>query len=120
MGTILVVEDDEQNHILMDSLLQSMGHDVLHAHNGQQGLEIADKYRPDLILLDMRLPLRNGWEVARLIKNDSQLGQIPIVGVSVAVNRDDEQKALNAGCDAFISKPFPIQLMRDCINFYLK
>ena len=119
MGTILIVEDDEQNHILMESLLQSMGHQSIHARNGREGLELADRYHPDLILLDMRLPIMNGWDVAATLSNDSQLGHIPIVAVSVPVEATDEPRALAAGCDAYISKPFPIQLMRDCINHYL-
>ncbi|MEM9953717.1 MAG: response regulator [Chloroflexota bacterium] len=119
MSTILIVEDDEQNHILMDSLLQSMGHKAIHAHTGQEGLELADAHHPDLILLDLRLPIRNGWEVASILKNDDQLGHIPIVAVSVQVDASDIQRAREAGCDEFIEKPFKIQLMRDCINYFV-
>jgi len=119
MGTILIVEDDEQNHILMDSLLKSMGHNALHARNGREGLALADQHHPDLILLDMRLPLMNGWEVASILKNDAQLHRIPIVAVSVQVESSDRDKALNAGCDDYISKPYSLQLMRDCINHYV-
>ena len=119
MGTILIVEDDEQNHILMASLLQSMGHTALHARNGREGLELADQYHPDLILLDLRLPLMNGWEVASIIKNDGQLHQIPIVAVSVQVEQSDRDKAFKAGCDDFIEKPYSLQLMRECINHYV-
>lgn len=119
MGTVLIVEDDEQNHILMESLLKSMGHQSIHAMNGHEGLELADQHHPDLILLDMRLPLMNGWEVASTLSNDSQLGHIPIVAVSVPIQASDEPRALAAGCDDYISKPFSIQLMRDCITHYL-
>lgn len=119
MGTVLIIEDDQQNHILMESLIKNMGHGVIHAMNGQEGLEVADEHHPDLILLDMRLPLRNGWEVASILSNDARLGDIPIVAISVPVDASDEQKALQAGCDAYIAKPFSLQLIRECIKHYL-
>lgn len=119
MGFILIVEDDEQNHILMDSFIASMGHTALHAWNGQEGLNLADEHHPDLILLDMRLPLMDGWELASIISNDSQLKHIPIVAVSVRVKASDEERAMDAGCDNYIAKPFSLQLIRECINHYL-
>lgn len=119
MGRILIVEDDEQNQILMNSFITSMGHEALHARNGREGLELVNEYRPDLILLDMRLPIMNGWELASIVSNDAQLNHIPIVAVSVRVDAVDEERAIDAGCDNYISKPFSLQLMRDCINHYL-
>ena len=95
MAKVLVIEDDEQNHILMDSVLTSMGHQTLHARNGQEGLELASTYHPDLILLDLRLPLLNGWEVASMLKNDQELYHIPIIAVSVLVN---EARAFAKSC----------------------
>ena len=119
MSKVLVIEDDEQNHILMDSVLTSMGHEALHARNGQEGIELADTHRPDLILLDMRLPLMNGWEVATALKSNEELQHIPVIAVSVLINTADKMRALEAGCDGFISKPYSLNGIRSCIKQYL-
>lgn len=119
MSIVLVIEDDEQNHILMDSVLASMGHEALHARNGQEGIELAETHQPDLILLDMRLPLMNGWEVASKLKSDQELLHIPVIAVSVLVNTADKMRALDAGCDGFISKPYTLNGIRSCIQKYL-
>ncbi|GAB5490531.1 MAG: response regulator [Phototrophicaceae bacterium] len=119
MGKVLVIEDDEQNHILMNSVLETMGHQVLHARNGQEGLDLASAHRPDLIMLDLRLPLLNGWEVASILKNDQNLHQIPIIAVSVLVDAKDQHRALEAGCDDFVSKPYTLSIIRACIQQHL-
>lgn len=119
MSKILVIEDDEQNHILMESVVSSMGHIVLHARNGQEGLDLAGSHRPDLILLDMRLPVMNGWEVANTLKQDAELHHIPVVAVSVLSNTNDKLRALDAGCDSFISKPYSLDNIRSCIQEFL-
>ncbi|MGJ3240647.1 MAG: response regulator [Anaerolineae bacterium] len=119
MGIVLVVEDDEQNYMLLESLLAGMGHQTIHARNGRDGLALAGEYQPDLILLDLRLPLMNGWQVAEQLKGDVNLEHIPIVAVTVQVESRDEREALKAGCDAYISKPFTLKLMREYITRYL-
>jgi len=106
--TILVVEDHDLNMKLLHDLLQTRGYRVLQAGDGAEGLALARRYRPDLILMDMRLPDISGLEVARWIKVESELSGIPIIAVTAFAMNGDEEKARKAGCDAYITKPISI------------
>lgn len=119
MGKVLIVEDNEQNHTLMVSVLRMMGHETVHARNGQEGLELATIHRPDLILLDLRLPLMNGWEVANVLKNDKDLHHIPVIAVSVLVEPNDLDRAMEAGCDDFVAKPYTLDNIRSSIRQFI-
>ena len=102
---ILLIEDNEQNQYLATFLLKARGHEVVPAESGPRGIELANQSRPDLILLDIQLPGMNGYEVARKLKNDANLKNIPIVAVTSYAMVGDREQAMAAGCDGYIEKP---------------
>jgi two-component system cell cycle response regulator DivK len=105
MAKILVVEDNEQNRYLATFLLEARGHAVTSAVSGRLALELAAKIRPDLVLLDIQLPGMDGHEVARALKSDPQLKNIPIVVVTSYAMVGDRNKAFAAGAEGYIEKP---------------
>ena len=112
MATILVVEDNAANMKLAVFLLQNAGYSVLSAPDAEAGLTLARQAHPDLILMDIQLPILDGYEATRRIKADPALQSIPIIAVSSYALSGDEQKARVAGCNDFVSKPFsPRQLL---------
>ena len=106
--TILIVEDNELNMRLFNDVLQAGGYQTLQCGDGAQALALAEEHRPDLILMDMRLPGISGLEATQLIKSRDHLSHIPIVAVTASALRGDEQKILDGGCDGFIAKPIKI------------
>jgi len=109
---ILVVEDQEDNRVILRDLLSTAGYELIEATNGQEGVELAQKERPDLILMDIQLPVIDGYEATRRIKGDAALGAIPIIAVTSYALSGDEAKARMAGCDGYVTKPFsPRQLL---------
>jgi len=104
-GTILYIEDNEQNYYLVNVLLNTRGCKVLWAQDGQEGIEKAVQSRPDLILLDIQLPVMDGYEVARRLRSNPELSKIPIVAVTSYAMSGDREKALSAGCNGYIEKP---------------
>jgi CheY-like chemotaxis protein/nitrogen-specific signal transduction histidine kinase len=105
MPKILVIEDSPDIRALMRMLLQSEGYEVVMAGDGQTGVEAARKERPDLILMDLSLPVLSGWEATREIKADPEIAAIPILAVTAHAMHGDRERALAAGCDGFIPKP---------------
>ncbi len=103
---ILVIEDQEDNRAILRDLLNSVGFEVIEAVNGEDGVAMAASERPDLILMDIQLPIIDGYEATRRIKGDPALEQIPIIAVTSYALSGDEDKAKLAGCDAYISKPY--------------
>ena len=103
---ILVVEDHEENRQILRDLLGHAGFEMLEAYSGEDGVTAAARERPDLILMDIQLPGIDGYEVTRRIKADPALRAIPIIAVTSYALSGDDQKALAAGCDAFVTKPF--------------
>lgn len=104
-NTILYIEDNEQNYYLVKVLLNTRGHEVLWARDGQEGIDKAHQSRPDLILLDIQLPIMDGYEVARRLRNNFELTEIPIVALTSYAMTGDREKALTAGCNGYIEKP---------------
>jgi two-component system cell cycle response regulator DivK len=109
---ILVVEDTEDNRQIIRDLLTSVGYELLEAVNGEDGVAMAKQHRPDLILMDIQLPVLDGYEATRRIKAVPELARIPIIAVTSYALAGDEAKTRAAGCDAYIAKPFsPRQLL---------
>ena len=109
---ILVVEDQEDNRRILRDLLTGAGFDLIEAENGEDAVAAAQTSRPDLILMDIQLPLLDGYEATRRIKADPNLKSIPIIVVTSYALSGDENKARLAGCDAYVAKPFsPRQLL---------
>jgi len=102
---ILLIEDNAQNRYLAGFLLQRSGHEVHEAETGPQGLELAAKLRPDLILLDIQLPGMDGHAVARALKSDPLLKAIPVVAVTSYAMAGDREKCIAAGAEGYIEKP---------------
>ncbi len=108
---ILVVEDQEDNRRILRDLLTSAGFEIIEATDGEQAIAAAQQ-RPDLILMDIQLPVLDGYEATRRIKADPQLSGIPIIVVTSFALSGDEEKARAAGCDGYVTKPFsPRQLL---------
>lgn len=109
---ILVVEDQEDNRRILRDLLSSVGFDLVEAVTGEEGVRMAGMHRPDLILMDVQLPVFDGYEATRRIKADAELCHIPIIVVTSYALSGDEAKARAAGADAYVTKPFsPRQLL---------
>jgi CheY-like chemotaxis protein len=102
---LLVIEDNEQNLYLISFLLEKSGYDVIQARDGREGIELANKIKPTMILLDIQLPVMNGYEVARQLKGEAETQHIPIVAVTSYAMVGDREKALEAGCTGYIEKP---------------
>jgi two-component system, cell cycle response regulator DivK len=102
---ILYIEDNDQNFYLVGFILRARGHEVVWARDGQQGLESAAQIRPDLILLDIQLPIMDGYAVARALREDRELAAAPIVALTSHAMPGDREKALAAGCTGYIEKP---------------
>jgi two-component system, cell cycle response regulator DivK len=109
---ILVVEDQEDNRRIVRDLLTATDFEVIEAEDGEQALAAVAKQRPDLILMDIQLPVLDGCEVTRRLKADPSLTAIPIIAVTSYALSGDEEKARAAGCNDFVPKPFsPRQLL---------
>ena len=110
MKKILVVEDVEFNRDLLVQLLED-DYEVLTAVNGEEGIALAQRERPDLVLMDLSLPVIDGWEATRRIKANPDLKDIPIIALSAHAMLGDEDKARQAGCDDYLSKPLNDNLL---------
>ena len=116
---ILVVEDQEDNRRIMRDLLSSVGYEVIEAVTGEEGVVAADTHRPDLILMDIQLPGLDGYEATRQIKANPELEHIPIIVVTSYALSGDDVKAFEAGCNAYVSKPFSPRELLAKIREYL-
>jgi len=105
MARILLVEDNEMNRDMLLRRLAKRGFDVLAAVDGAEGLRLAAENSPDLILMDMSLPVVDGWEATRRLKRDPGTSRIPVIALTAHVLESDRQMALAAGCDGFETKP---------------
>jgi two-component system cell cycle response regulator DivK len=102
---ILVIEDNEQNLYLTTFILESRGYPVIQARDGREGIEMARREKPDLILLDIQLPLMDGYAVAQELKSIHELDDVPIVAVTSYAMVGDRERILEAGCAGYIEKP---------------
>ena len=118
MAKILIVEDVEFNRDLLVQLLEDE-HDIVTAEDGEQGVAMARDERPDLILMDMSLPVVDGWEATRRIKADAAISAIPIVALTAHAMQGDEEKARACGCDDYLTKPIDEDLLFERIEHHL-
>ena len=116
---ILIVEDNDLNLKLFRDLLTAHGYDVAETKEGTEAVELARRFRPDLILMDIQLPEISGLDVTRRIKADAELSSIPVVAVTAFAMKDDEEKILRAGCQAYISKPISIGPFLHTVRHFL-
>ena len=116
---ILVVEDHEENRRIMRDLLTHAGYEMLEAITGEDGVTAAERERPDLILMDIQLPGLDGYEATRRIKAKPALRHIPVIAVTSYALSGDDRKALEAGCDAYVTKPFSPRVLLAKIREFL-
>ena len=116
---ILVIEDQEDNRRIVRDLLARAGYEVLEAVSGDSGVAMAESQRPDLILMDIQLPGLDGYQATRRIKANPELRQIPIIAVTSYALSGDDAKALQAGCDAYLSKPVSPRALMAKVREYL-
>lgn len=119
MTKILLVEDNEMNRDMLSRRLSRRGFEVLIADNGKVGVELAVSEKPDLILMDMSLPVLDGWEATRRIKADPATSAIPIVALTAHAMASDRDMALDAGCDDYDSKPVDLSRLVQKIEHLL-
>ena len=105
MPKILLVEDNEMNRDMLSRRLQRKGYEVVLALDGQSGVEMSQTQAPDLVLMDMSLPVLDGWEATRRLKTDASTRHIPIIALTAHAMSSDREKALEAGCDDYDTKP---------------
>ena len=117
---ILYVEDNDDNIYMLKHRLERRDFEVLVAHDGQTGIEAAREHRPDLILLDLGLPVLDGWEAARLLKKDERTRAIPIIALSAHAMDGDRARALAAGCDDYGTKPIDFKHLLNKIAALLR
>jgi two-component system, cell cycle response regulator DivK len=102
---ILIIEDNEQNLYLVSFILEKHGYEVFAARDGQEGISRAVCIKPDIILLDIQLPVMDGYAVARRLRTNPDLAQIPIIAVTSYAMTGDREKTIEAGCNGYIEKP---------------
>ena len=120
MAKILLVEDNEMNRDMLSRRLERKGHSISIAIDGAEGLSKARSEAPDLILMDMSLPVIDGWEATRQLKADEATRRIPVIALTAHAMASDEQKAREAGCDDFDTKPIELPRLLDKIDALLQ
>ena len=119
MRKILYIEDTENNRILVTRRLEKKGYRVLTAESAEQGLALAKADKPDLILMDMGMPGTDGWTATRALKADPGLRQIPVIALTAHAMQGDREKAMDAGCDDYETKPFDFPRLFEKIEIHL-
>ena len=117
---ILVVDDNRDNRELVVKVLKSRGYDMVEAVHGEDALRKTEDERPCLILMDISLPVMDGYEVIRRLKSQEEYRDIPIVALTAHVMKGDKERAMNAGCIGYIPKPIDIRELPEQIRYYLE
>ncbi len=120
MSTILVVEDNEKNMKLLRDVLGFKGHTVLEAVDGETGVAMGKEHLPDLVLMDIQLPGINGVEALRRLRADAATAGIPVIAVTASVMDQDRRQIIEAGFDAFVSKPINLKDFMGAVDAALK
>ncbi len=117
--TVMIVEDNELNMKLFHDLLEAYGYRTIGTGNGLEVPDLARKYRPDLILMDIQLPEVSGLEVTKWLKEDAELQAIPVVAVTAFAMKGDEERVRASGCEAYLSKPISVPKFIDTVRSFL-
>lgn len=117
---VLCIEDNKTNMLLVSRIVEADGYELIRAEDGPSALEILDEFVPDIILLDVNIPGIHGLDLARMIKEEERLAQVPLIATTANVLVGDKERCLEAGCDEYLPKPLDIrqlrQVMRDYVN----
>jgi len=116
---ILVVEDQEDNRQILRDLLGNAGYELTEAENGEEAIAAVGRRRPDLILMDIQLPVMDGYEATRQIRTNPDLRSVPIIAVTSYALAGDEDKAFAAGCDGYVTKPYSPRDLLAKVRVYL-
>ena len=116
---ILVVEDNMDTYELVHFILERNGFETFLAVNGREGVNAALKQKPDLIIMDMSMPEMDGWTATDLIKKDAQTSSIPLIALTAHALPGDRQRAMDAGCDEYITKPMDLDELVDAIHYWV-
>jgi CheY-like chemotaxis protein len=116
MAKILLVEDNEMNRDMLSRRLMRKGYEVVIAVDGQLGVEMAAREKPDVVLMDMSLPVMDGWDATRHLKSQPDTQSIPVIALTAHAMASDREKALAAGCDDYDTKPVELQRLIDKIE----
>jgi two-component system, cell cycle response regulator DivK len=117
---ILVVEDNRDNMTFIADVLSALGYDVIQAINGEDGLEATQREKPDLILMDLSLPVMDGWTATKEIKSNPELSNIPVIALTAHTMMKERQRAMDAGCDDYITKPIELAELRSKLEKHLE
>jgi two-component system, cell cycle response regulator DivK len=120
MTKVLLVEDNEMNRDMLSRRLTRRGFQVVCAVDGQQGVDLTCSEKPDIILMDMSLPVMDGWEATRRIKSDSATHNVPVIGLTSHAMSGDREKAIEAGCDDYDTKPVDLDRLLEKIEHLLQ
>jgi two-component system, cell cycle response regulator DivK len=115
-GRILIVEDNMDNYELVRFVLERAGYDVFLAVNGRDGVDAARLQKPDLILMDLGMPEMDGWAASEILKSDEATKSIPLYALSAHTRPQDRKRAMQAGCDGYVTKPIHVQSFLEIIN----
>ena len=119
MTRLLLVEDNEMNRDMLTRRLKRKGFEIESAGDGEQALVMIQKSMPDLVLMDMNLPIKNGWNSCQEIRANPSTEMLPIIALTAHAMAEDKQKALDAGCDDYTTKPIDFPLLLEKINTLL-
>jgi len=119
MAKILIVEDNEMNRDMLSRRLERRGFTIVMAVDGQQGVDMTRSEKPDLVLMDMSLPVMDGWTATRTIKDDAELAKIPVIALTAHAMEGDREKAMAAGCDDYDTKPIELPRLLEKIGKFL-
>lgn len=118
-GTVLIIEDNVLNLDMARRLLEKGGYETLQAEEADTGIRLAQDQKPDLILMDMHLPIRNGYEASRILKSDDRTRDIPIVAFTALAMEEEQEKALDSGCSGIISKPINVDTFAETVGSFM-
>jgi two-component system cell cycle response regulator DivK len=118
-GRVLIVEDQEDLRDVLRMALEGAGYSVIEAQNGREGVEKAVHERPDLVIMDIQMPVLDGYDATREIKSSPDISRTPIIALSSFAMKGDEEKARAAGCDDYVTKPFSPKQMVALVHNYI-
>jgi two-component system, cell cycle response regulator DivK len=116
---VLCIEDNNTNMILISRIVDAEGHELIRAEDGPRALKVLSDFVPDIILLDINIPGISGLDLARKIREDARLAEVPILAVTANVLVGDREKCLEAGCDDYLPKPLDIRRLRQLMRMYI-
>lgn len=119
-GRVLIVEDNMDTYELVRFILEKNGYEVFLAVNGRDGVNAATKQKPDLIVMDLSMPEMDGWTATRLIKQNHQTSAIPLIALTAHVLPGDRQRAVDSGCDEYITKPMDLLELVETVDRWVK